>query len=99
MYAAELPKPYSQTIDNATTMEPSPTIYIVYTASNNIPVARGQLVIVNTIPESVVELEFEDERPRPKHKLFLKPQKAIRQAPWQAKWRLRQQRPRDGLHS
>lgn len=43
--------------------------------------------------------QIEESRPRPVRKpAFQSPVREI-QAPWQAKWRLTQQRPRDGFHS
>jgi hypothetical protein len=91
---------YYNVTDNSTTIDPSPTVEITYTRSSNghHEVRREVIVISNSIP-SEPELDFGEIRVPEKHKLFLKPRVPVRQAPWQAKWRLRQQRPRDGLHS
>lgn len=54
---------------------------------------KQQFTVVLGAPES------EEPRPRPVRKPFFQPSVREIVAPWQAKWRLRQQRPRDGLHS
>lgn len=58
------------------------------------------VVIRQTITSMVDVPEF-DEKPRwrpEQHIKYARPIREIRN-PWQAKWRLRQQRPRDGLFS
>lgn len=58
------------------------------------------VVIRQTITITVEAPEF-DEKPRWKPEQRVKYAPAVREIlkPWQAKWRLKQQRPRDGLFS
>lgn len=91
-----LPSGYVRSED-VTSTDITPTNYItIYTKSNESErVVRQEIKITVNVPV----IEFEHCEPPPKPKLLMKPLTPVRKAPWQAKWRLTQQRPRDGLHS
>lgn len=71
-----------------------------FTTSTNEATPSAHSVTITVDLSKVVE--FEDvplPLPRAGRKPFLKPALREIQRPWTAKWRLRQQRPRDGLRS
>ena len=96
-----LPASYCKITDNVTSNEVTATNHITVTTRSNesCKVVRHEITIIRSVPEPLPELSAEDMWAPEQHRLFLKPLRPVRLAPWQAKWRLKQQRPRDGLHS
>jgi hypothetical protein len=76
-----------------------PTHRIKVTSDNRI--TGYPITIRHEVTVTVAAPEIEEPKPRPIaiQKLPFRPPLREIVAPWQAKWRLTQQRPRDGLHS
>lgn len=104
MYCATVtphPVRFYSVVDNVTSIDATvPNSMTITTSSvDEVRTVRKEIIVIRAAPPSEFEFDFEEKAPPPKHRLVLKPLIPARKAPLQAKWRLMQQRPRDGLHS